>query len=74
MVDPAVSRVYGGIHFSFDNDAGQQVGADVAEYVLEHQLLPQGAPGARPVVPPSVFADSAEDEDRLAYLTDLCAD
>jgi hypothetical protein len=70
----AVSRVYGGIHFSFDNDAGQQVGADVAEYVLEHQLLPQDAPGTRPVIPPTVFADSPEDEDRLAYLTDLCAD
>ena len=71
----AISRMYGGIHFRFDGEAGQQVGADVAGYVLEHQLLPQDAHGATLVVPAiapaSVFADAPEDEDRLAYLTDL---
>ena len=36
----ADSRVYGGIHFSFDNVAGQQVGANVANYVTDHFLLP----------------------------------
>ena len=36
----ARSRVYGGIHFSFDNAAGQQVGANVADYVTDHFLLP----------------------------------
>ena len=35
----ADSRVYGGIHFRFDNEAGQQVGAEVAEYVMDHVLL-----------------------------------
>jgi hypothetical protein len=80
----AVSRVYGGIHFSFDSDAGQQVGADVAGYVMERFLLPQDTPGAAPAGaaarPASIvadtnagFADAADDEDRLAYLTDLGA-
>src|SRR5262249_10827375 len=37
----ARSRVYGGIHFSFDNAAGQQIGRNVAHYVMDHFLLPQ---------------------------------
>ena len=35
-VDNGLSRIYGGIHFSFDNDAGQKLGTDVANYVLTH--------------------------------------
>jgi hypothetical protein len=81
----AISRMYGGIHFRFDGEAGQQVGTDVAGYVLEHRLLPQDAPGAAtgraPVTPASIFAntgsiaaDASDEEDRLAYLTDLDAD
>ncbi len=40
-----LSRIYGGIHFSFDNKEGQQVGNQVAAYVLTYgpQLL--GASG-----------------------------
>lgn len=36
-----LSRIYGGIHFSFDNKEGQKVGNQVATYVLAHgpQLL-----------------------------------
>jgi hypothetical protein len=37
----ARSRVYGGIHFSFDNAAGQQIGANVAGYVMGHFLTPR---------------------------------
>lgn len=40
--EQARSRVYGGIHFSFDSAAGQEIGADVAGYVMDHFLLPQG--------------------------------
>src|SRR5215472_14292024 len=35
------SRIYGGIHYQFDNVAGQQVGRSVADYVVEHVLKPQ---------------------------------
>jgi len=37
----AWSRVYGGIHFSFDNTAGHQIGANVGGYVMDHFLLPR---------------------------------
>ncbi|MFX6679327.1 phosphatase PAP2 family protein, partial [Acinetobacter baumannii] len=32
--DAAMSRLYGGIHFRFDNDAGLQLGRAVGEQVL----------------------------------------
>jgi hypothetical protein len=40
--DNGLSRIYGGIHFSFDNEAGQALGRAVAADVLAHgpQLLP----------------------------------
>lgn len=34
------ARVFGGIHFRTDCDAGQALGESVGEYVLEHSLLP----------------------------------
>lgn len=37
----ANSRVYGGIHFRFDNVAGQQIGRNVAGYVMDNYLLPR---------------------------------
>ena len=39
----ANSRVYGGIHFRFDNVAGKQIGANVAVYILENYLEPRRA-------------------------------
>ena len=38
--EAAASRMYGGIHFSFDNATGLIEGKDVAQYVLAHELLP----------------------------------
>jgi Ca2+-binding RTX toxin-like protein len=38
--EAAWSRVYGGIHFTFDSVAGQGIGANVANYVLDTRLLP----------------------------------
>jgi membrane-associated phospholipid phosphatase len=35
------SRIYGGIHYQFDNATGQQLGRNVAEYVADHFLLPR---------------------------------
>lgn len=43
-----LSRIYGGIHYNFDNHVGQHVGNTVAEYVLTH--------GPRPV--------ESDDDDR----------
>ena len=40
--EQARSRVYGGIHFTFDSVAGQQIGADVGGYVADNFLEPDG--------------------------------
>ena len=43
MADEAArSRVYGGIHFTFDNVAGQSIGRNVGNYVYQNFLLPRG--------------------------------
>jgi membrane-associated phospholipid phosphatase len=39
------SRIYGGIHYQFDNANGQQVGGEVAGYVMDHFLKPRGDDG-----------------------------
>jgi hypothetical protein len=36
--DISDARVYGGIHFRFDQDAGEDLGRDIATYVYEHNL------------------------------------
>ncbi|HVE15468.1 MAG TPA: vanadium-dependent haloperoxidase [Chthoniobacterales bacterium] len=35
-VENGLSRIYGGIHFSFDNKAGQILGLNVANYAISH--------------------------------------
>ncbi len=35
-VENGLSRIYGGIHFSFDNKAGQILGINVANYAIAH--------------------------------------
>lgn len=35
-----LSRIYGGIHYSFDNEVGQRVGNQVAAYVLQYGPRP----------------------------------
>src|SRR5690606_17871645 len=37
------SRVYGGIHFEFDNVAGKFSGRSIGEHVSDHWLLPNAA-------------------------------
>lgn len=34
------SRIYGGIHYEFSNQIGQQTGADLADFVQENYFLP----------------------------------
>jgi hypothetical protein len=36
--DISDARVYGGIHFRFDQDAGARQGRQVGRYVYEHNL------------------------------------
>lgn len=38
--DVADARVYGGIHFRYDQEAGERMGVDIAHYNDEHRLLP----------------------------------
>ena len=40
--DQARSRVYGGIHFSFDNEASQESCPEVADYVFDNYATPSG--------------------------------
>jgi hypothetical protein len=43
--EEARSRVYGGIHFTFDSVAGQQIGANVSNYVVDNILVARNNPG-----------------------------
>jgi len=40
--DVSDARVYGGIHFRFDQDAGERMGHDVGQYVYNNQLKKMG--------------------------------
>jgi hypothetical protein len=35
-----MSRIYGGIHYRFDNTEGQRTGRLVADYIMDNYLLP----------------------------------
>jgi hypothetical protein len=37
-----MARIYGGIHFRFDNEAGQQIGVSTAEFVFANFMAPRG--------------------------------
>ena len=34
------ARIYGGVHFRFDEDAGARLGRQVGKYVLQNMLRP----------------------------------
>jgi hypothetical protein len=40
--EAGASRIYGGIHWSFDNEAGLEAGHSVGEFVTENLLRPRG--------------------------------
>jgi hypothetical protein len=42
--EAGLSRIYGGIHFDFDNVAGQWTGANIADWVASNYFLPVPAP------------------------------
>jgi hypothetical protein len=33
-----LARIYGGVHFRFDQEAGRQVGHKVADFVVDHYM------------------------------------
>ncbi len=39
--EEAMARIYGGIHYRFDQEAGQQVGRSVAEFVFVNFMTPR---------------------------------
>ena len=39
--EQARSRIYGGIHFHFDAIAGQEIGTNVGNYLIDNFMLPQ---------------------------------
>lgn len=43
--EAGASRIYGGIHWSFDNQAGLQAGRSVGEFVADNLLRPRGNTG-----------------------------
>ena len=43
--EAGASRIYGGIHWSFDNQAGLQAGRSVGEFVADNLLQPRGNSG-----------------------------
>ncbi len=40
-VEQARSRIYGGIHFHFDTIAGQEIGTNVGNYLIDNFMLPR---------------------------------
>ena len=44
--EQADSRIYGGIHFRFDSEAGQHIGRGVGGYVLDNYLSPRKNPSS----------------------------
>jgi hypothetical protein len=80
--EQARSRVYGGIHFNFDSTAGQQIGTNVANYVIENYLEPRRASALTATEHTAPFATSpfnsgssldaaGSDEDLQRLLTGL---
>jgi hypothetical protein len=43
--EASVSRIYAGQHFRSDEDAGETLGREVADFVLDHFLAPMEARG-----------------------------
>ena len=46
--EAGMSRIYGGIHWQFDNTDGLQVGRTLGEYVFRNTLQPRSRQVARP--------------------------
>ena len=79
--EAGVSRIYGGIHWSFDNEAGLQAGRSVGEFIADNLLRPRGnsaRDGDHPAVgvaPHSVFISAFPSRsDSNSFLSDAADD
>ena len=81
--EAGVSRVYGGIHWNFDNTAGLEAGRAIGEYVVGRLLHGQAAGGATaptigvataPAPPSAVFAAHGTIEVEHVWDADPAAD
>jgi hypothetical protein len=45
--EASASRIFAGQHFRYDEEAGQALGSQVADFVAEHALLPTDEPASR---------------------------
>jgi hypothetical protein len=55
--EAGMSRIYGGIHWMFDNTDGLACGREVAKHVAERHFLANGARTAAPLPPPVVHLE-----------------
>jgi hypothetical protein len=67
------SRIYGGIHYQFDNQNGQQVGAEVADYVVSGLLKPMDVGDDQLRVAPRVAHPSLRAGQAKPLLTEALA-
>jgi hypothetical protein len=56
--EAGASRIYGGIHWSFDNEAGLEAGHSIGGFVADNLLQPRGNTGTVAAAPQSVFTDA----------------
>jgi len=54
--EAGASRIYGGIHWSFDNEAGLEAGHSIGEFVSDNLLGPRGNSGNAGDIPGGVAA------------------
>jgi hypothetical protein len=40
--EEALARIHAGVHYRFDQEAGQQIGISVADYVFANVVRPRG--------------------------------
>jgi hypothetical protein len=55
------SRIYGGIHFEFDNQGGLRSGRAVGRYIFDHYVQPLAASGSQRVAARTTYRPPADD-------------
>jgi membrane-associated phospholipid phosphatase len=65
------SRIYGGIHYTFDNINGLAVGGEVADYVMGNVLKPRGAGDDEPMTAAAPAPRTVNETLRLSQVQPL---
>src|SRR5262245_36656138 len=63
--EAALSRMYGGIHWSFDNNVGLEVGNEIGQYVMANFLRPVAREAAADVVNGELIVIGTDGSDAL---------